>query len=317
MSQLKDAIIELADTTRLSNAEIALKLGCSRRHVRRVAGPEEERVTHKQATPAERTAKILLFDIETAPMELYAWSIWQKYFGPEAIKKDWSLLSWSAKWLFDPEIISEVVTPEEAHNRTDRSITEGLWKLIDEANIVVAHNGNKFDIRRMNYRFAKNGLKAPLPYRAIDTYLVSRQNFAASSYKLDYLTQDFELAGKMRHEGLGLWKRCVDGDDAEDALQEMVEYNQQDIRCLEDLYLILRPWVKSHPPISLYMDGNNVERCGRCGSTELEWKGKYYTPAGRFQSFRCLNPACGGVGRSRYSDLTPEEKQALLIATAK
>lgn len=55
--------------------------------------------------------------------------------------------------------------------------------------------------------------------------------------------------------------------------------------------------------------------CSNCGSDDIEWKGYYYTPAGRFKSFRCSN--CGGIGRSRFSDLTKEEKLNLTISVAK
>jgi len=47
----------------------------------------------------------------------------------------------------------------------------------------------------------------------------------------------------------------------------------------------------------------------------LNWKGTYYTPAGRFETFRC--EACGAIGRSRYSELGKEQKRNLTVPVAR
>jgi hypothetical protein len=90
-------------------------------------------------------------------------------------------------------------------------------------------------------------------------------------------------------------------------------YNESDVRALEELYLMIRPWIKGHPPVGLYIDAEGVTACGNCGNTELEWGGKYFTPAGRYKAFRCK---CGAIGRDRTSDLTKEERAALCLSVA-
>jgi DNA polymerase elongation subunit (family B) len=258
----------------------------------------------------EDSARILLLDIETAPMEVYVWQLFKNnYISPDAVIKDWSVLTWSAKWLFEPEVVSAKVTGEQAINREDREIMNDLWLLLDEANIVIAHNGKRFDVRKCNARFALNGLTPPLPYRVIDTLQVSRQNFALSSYKLDYINKLFGLAQK-GHPGFDVWKRSVRGD--EEALEEMRSYCDNDVIILEDLYLQIRPWVKGHPNVGLYIDSETTV-CTNCGNEDLEWGGSYFTPAGRYKAFRCN--ACGAIGRSRSSDLTPEERETLCLST--
>ena len=82
-----------------------------------------------------------------------------------------------------------------------------------------------------------------------------------------------------------------------------------DVFILEELYVQIRPWIKGHPNMGLYLDGINVEKCGTCGSTDLDWRGKYYTPAGRYRAFRCRS--CSATGRSRISDLTKEERAGI------
>jgi len=51
-----------------------------------------------------RTAKILLLDIETLYMEVRGiWNLKTEYIRPSLVVKDWSILCWAAKWLFEPD----------------------------------------------------------------------------------------------------------------------------------------------------------------------------------------------------------------------
>lgn len=299
----------LKEHPEFTNRELANAIGCSRRSARRYAGPYVNRV--KKQNRVAPPAKILLFDIETSPMEVYTWSLFMKgYLNIENIIKDWSVLSWSAKWLFDSEIMSAKVSGKEAIARSDASIIEPMWHLLNEADMVVAHNGAKFDVRKVNARFIANGMNPTMSYRVIDTMRVAKKNFAMSSFKLDYLNGFFNLPKKI-HTDFDLWIRCVKGDET--ALQEMLTYNEQDVVALEELYLHLRPWIKSHPNVSLYLD---IEKtmCTNCGSDDLDWAGHYYTPMGKYAAFRCLG--CGAVGRSRLSAMTTEQRKVLASSVA-
>lgn len=310
---LETEIRHLADTTYKNNREIAEALNCSRRSVRRHAGSWESRVRKKTGEKIEQVvpARILLLDIETSPMEVYVWNlIGNKYISPKNIIKPWSILSWSAKWLFEPTVISQRVSGRDARDREDRNILSGMWDLLNEANIVVAHNGARFDIRRLNARFVAAGLLPPMPYRVIDTLRVARNRFDFPSYKLDEINKWLDLSPK-QHSDFEMWVRCVHGDD--EALETMKVYNESDVLVLEELYLALRPWIKSHPNIGLYINTNETV-CTNCGNKDLEWKGFYFTPAGKYEAFRCT--ACGAIGRSRKSDLTKEEKDKLITSVS-
>lgn len=314
-----EQIKRLANTTKLTNSQIARKLGCSKRTVRRHAGPYSERLKKFFGITPDQLkaegAKILLFDIETAPMECFVWTLRQRgWISPESVIKDWSILTWSAKWLFDDQMYSARVNAHEAEKREDASIISQLWDLLDQADIIVAHNGARFDVRRMNARFALNGMSPPMPYKIVDTLRVTRRQFDFSSYKLDYVNQLFGLDQK-DHPGYDTWKTAVKrslhgGGVAEEALETMRKYCDNDVKILEELYVMIRPWIKGHPNMGLYVDTDgNV--CTNCGSNNLDWKGKYYTPAGRYLSFRCSS--CGAVGRSRTTDIDAEERKRLCI----
>ena len=56
---------------------------------------------------APRLPKILLFDIETAPMQVFSWTLFKPRLSHDNIIKDWFVISWSAKWLFEAEIMGD------------------------------------------------------------------------------------------------------------------------------------------------------------------------------------------------------------------
>jgi len=170
-----------------------------------------------------------------------------------------------------------------------------MWDLLDEADIVVGHNIDKFDIKKLNTRFAVHGFAPPMPYKTVDTLKAARTNFKFSSNKLDYLNEIFEIERKMSTGGFDLWVGCMEGK--EESLKTMLEYNMQDISASEDLYLRILPWIKNHPNMGLYIN-DDIERCPNCGSEVLEWEtGTYYTGVSAFKAYRCNH--CEAIGRSR------------------
>jgi len=247
-------------------------------------------------------AKVLLFDIETAPAEVFVWSFGEQRIHIAQEIQDWNVICWCGKWLFDDKLLGAVQTPQEARDRDDKRIVQKLWEAIDEADILIGHNLIGFDRKKANTKFLLHGLKPTSPYQTIDTLKVARREFAFLSNKLDYLCKRLGLDTKLE-TGFELWKDCLKGNRK--ALEHMFEYCGQDVAILEDLYLKLRPWVKSHPNIGLYMSGTG-SNCPNCGSEKVEYHSKpYYTPTGQYQSFRCQD--CGAFSRSRFAEKRPRE----------
>ena len=130
--------------------------------------------------PVDRLRKdaprILIFDVETTPILGYVWSLWQENMPIPAMVRDWHLLSYSAKWLFEDETMSSVLTPTEIFNEDDKRITKEIWKLLDEADIAVAYNGDRFDVKRCNTRFLKHGFPPPSYYVQVDPIITAKIN---------------------------------------------------------------------------------------------------------------------------------------------
>ena len=83
------------------------------------------RKTHKRSLVekiVEKTEpKILLYDIETAPIQAYVWGLWDNNVALNQIETDWYILSWSAKWLGTPENETMYEDQRNAKNIEDDS----------------------------------------------------------------------------------------------------------------------------------------------------------------------------------------------------
>jgi len=255
--------------------------------------------------------KVLLFDIETTPLTVKTWHTGKQRISFDQIMDEWFLLSYSGKWLFDSKVFGSVLTPDEAIHKDDFRITKEIWNYFNQADVIIAHNGNGFDIPKSQTRFLMHKLVPPSPFQTIDTLLIARKNFRLSSNKLDYIGQ-LMLNERKLHTEYSLWLRCLEGDPQ--ALSDMLTYNKQDVLLLEDIYVLLRPWIKSHPNMAIFMEAHEPS-CPNCGSTDIKECGYYTTSVNRFLAFRCNS--CGAVCRSRKSDVPLKCKSGIMQSVAR
>lgn len=248
--------------------------------------------------------KTLILDIETAPNIAYVWGAWKQNVGQKQWLDKSHIMSFAAKWLGDGEVIYV-----DNRKSNDKNIVKMLYSLLDEADIVVAHNGQRFDLPVIIGRGVVHGLKPPSPYFVVDTFQVARKELRLVSNSLANLCEDLGLSTKQDHKmfpGFELWLECLRGND--DAWKEMRDYNIQDVISLEELYLRLRPYIRNHP--NVVRDSTDLA-CPKCGSHNIQYRGYYYTRAGLcYRRFVCLD--CGGWGRVRFAekDRTPEGRNA-------
>jgi uncharacterized protein YprB with RNaseH-like and TPR domain len=246
--------------------------------------------------------RLLFLDIETAPLRSYTWRLWKQDIPTAAIISDWWMIAWSAKWAGEEGVFSQVVTSKEALLEDDSRIVSTLWSLLNQANIVCTHNGERFDIPRIRSRFLVHGLPPTKPYLQIDTLKVVKKEFGFSSNKLDYIAQVLGLPGKLP-TSLDLWIKCMEGDII--SLKTMEEYNRNDVIVLEQVYMKLRPFVKTHPNFNLWSETNDPV-CPHCGSKNLiPETGGYYTQTAQYNLHKCLD--CGAISRERKTVISKEK----------
>jgi DNA polymerase elongation subunit (family B) len=198
----------------------------------------------KRNIPLARV-KTLTFDIETAQMKVKVWQLrGNEYIEPTRIIDDWFMVCWSGKWV-NGKLIKDVLTPSEAKKGDDERIVRSLWKALNEADFVVGHNIDAFDLKKAQTRFIKYGLLTPNYFKTIDTLKVARKYFRISSNKLDYVCKFIGLEGKLSTGGIDLWDKSESGDSQ--ALKKMSKYCDNDVRITERLFFKLVPYIKNFP----------------------------------------------------------------------
>lgn len=275
---------------------------------------EHLRLNKVEFKESKKGARILLLDVETAPMIVYAWGLWKQNIDYcTQVKESWYIINWAAKWIGEEEVMSGLLTPSEittVSNNRDNRIMKELWYLMEEADIIIAHNGVKFDAKKINTRFIVNRINPPTKYKVVDTLLQAKKTLGFSSNRLDAINMDLQLERKKKHEGMNLWIRCMNGE--QEALDEMSEYCKQDVIALEDTYLALLPFMSSHPNVNVF-DDIEEERCSSCGSINIHLTdSKYATGVSRFPIYRCSD--CGSQTRGRDTELSKNKRKTLLTS---
>lgn len=257
--------------------------------------------------------KVLIADIETAPMLAYCWGLFDQNVGLNQIKKDWHLLSWSAKWLDE----KQVFYADQRNSKgieDDKALLQGIWKLLDECDILITQNGRRFDHKKLNARFVLNGMQPPSSYKQIDTLEIAKRHFAFSSNKLEYMCDKlcvkYKKLVQRKFAGFDLWRECLAGNKK--AWNEMEKYNKYDVLALEELYHKLIPWDNSID-FNLWSDSSEVT-C-KCGSKQFIKKGFAFTTSGRYQKYKCI--PCGSETRGKENLLSKVKRKSLRANTVR
>jgi uncharacterized protein YprB with RNaseH-like and TPR domain len=233
--------------------------------------------------------KILFVDIETAPNLGFTWAKYEQTVFQ--FLQEGYLLCFAWKWLGDKTIHARSLPDYDNYTENksdDQFLAMELHKLFNEADIIVAHNGDGFDIKKSNTYFIESGLKPPSPYKTIDTLKIARRKFKFNSNKLDDLGEHLGL-GRKEHTDKNLWFGCMNGDIK--SWKKMVSYNKQDIVLLENVYNKFLPWIdmpKIHP---------ENDNCRNCGGSNLTKQGTRMTVKGRVQNYQCVD--CGHWSTSK------------------
>lgn len=227
----------------------------------------------------DNKTRILIFDLETTANQGFYWGQnWET--GIIETIEYWKILSYAAKWLDD----KKVIVRGWIDTKNELGLVKELWKLLDEADIAIAHNGKKFDIKKCNAKFALYGLGPPSPYKVIDTLNEARKYLSLPSYRLNDISNYFRLGQKVEHEGWVLWKKCIAGDKS--AWNRMKSYNKHDVILLENVYLKLRPFINNHPTLGMFTD---KVACPNCGSGRIQSRGTIRSKTTEYKRACCMS----------------------------
>lgn len=172
---------------------------------------------------------ILTLDLETTPHEALTWRVWESNI--VKLLKEAYIMSFSAKWHHESKCIHmDILT----HSQEEMLVV--LHVLLDQALIVITHNGDKFDLKMIQYEMIKNGFDPPSEYRSVDTLKLSRKYTNAPYHKLGYLAELYNKNHQKLDHGMGidLWISYLNG--CPKAKKILKKYNNLDVLATEELY---------------------------------------------------------------------------------
>lgn len=247
--------------------------------------PSVENLTSSEFEVKARKPKVLFFDIETAALKIRAWKTWKTH--AIAVDEDWFMLSFSAKWQNGKHVTKCLADYEgyEAGHINDKALVTELSAMCEEADMIVAHNGDRFDLKRLRTRMIYHGMKPLPPEKTVDTLKVCRNRFAFSQNSLKAVAKALGCEAKMDSGGFEIWQGCEAGDPK--AWKQLKRYNKQDVVVLMQVYEKLKPWIFNHPNLPALQDIE--DGCRNCGSRHLQRRGWTPTPTGARRRIQCMD----------------------------
>jgi uncharacterized protein YprB with RNaseH-like and TPR domain len=211
----------------------------------------------------ENKLKLLFFDIETSPNLAYVWGQYEQNVIKQVKESEIISIAW--KWLGDKKVHSLCLN--DFKKDREKHLAEELHKLFTEADVLIGHNGKRFDIKMANRSFIHYGLTPPSPYKVIDTLTEAKKKFRFNSNHLNDLGEYLGLGKKVDTGGFGLWIGCM--ANQKKSWDLMKKYNRGDVELLEKVYLKILPWIDNHPNLIAGV----LFTCPNCGGTHLQSRG--------------------------------------------
>ena len=239
------------------------------------------------------SGRILLFDIESA--------------GVQGLRADRGfVVCFGYKWLGEKD--THVLTIKDypktfRHDcQDDAALLGDVLKILEEADLVVAHYGQKFDLPFLRSRLARAGLNPVPQTRNTDTCLIARSYFKLSSNRLDNLAQFLGCNERKMEKGRGWpdwWMGTLKGDKA--SIDAIANYCKQDVRTLEAVFLKMRNII---PDRYLLNHGIGLGHyiCVACGGA-VQMRGTYFSEKKKWRRFQCKE--CGKWGRENKAIARP------------
>lgn len=244
--------------------------------------------------------RTLLFDIETSLMPVAVFQLsGNEWISPENILSERHLISVCWRWLGEDKIhsVSLLDDPKrfarDPHD--DLYVAKTFHKVLSEADVVVGHNSDYFDIKYLKTRMLVHGLPPLPPIASLDTYKVAKKHFMLASNKLDYVARLLKV-GKKMDTPKGLWLDVLRGDKK--AIKIMIAYNKVDVDILEAVFKKLAPYMDNHTNRELFGGSG----CPRCGSTKIQSRGVHRAISRVYRRWQCQNPKCLGWFKSSKAE---------------
>lgn len=218
----------------------------------------------------------LFWDLETSPNIGLFWRAgYKQNISYENIIQERAIICLCYKWEGSKKVHSL-----EWDRGDDRKLCEDFAPIIEEADEMVAHNGDKFDIKWYNTRHLVHGLP-PIPIaKTVDTLVIARRRFYFNSNRLDYIAKFLGLKGKDRSE-FDMWREIL-LRNCPKTMKRMVDYCKRDVVLLEKVYQRLSAYHREKTHVGVLAGGEKWS-CPHCASENVKVHKTRHTAAGTIQ----------------------------------
>lgn len=219
----------------------------------------------------------LIWDIETSPNIAFLWRCGYKMsVGHHNIIKERAVICICYKWEGEKKVHSL-----QWDKGDDKKMLEEFMEVAKQADELIAHNGDKFDIKWFNTRCLFHGIEPMADWKTVDTLVIARRRFTFNSNRLDYLGQFLLGEGKEDDGGFGTWRDIV-LHNCPKAMKRMVKYCKKDVALLERVWKLLEPYHKPKTHVGT-LNGQEKWTCPWTGSENVFKSKTRYTTAGTRQ----------------------------------
>jgi len=232
--------------------------------------------------------KRLFFDIETSPLKVWSWRIgYNINLQYDNIIEHQKVICISYLWESEDKI--KRLTWDK--NQCDKQMILDFVKIMSEADEIIAHNGDRYDIKKLRTRAIFHRIPMNAKYRSLDTLKKSKAGFSFPNNKLDSIAKYLGVGAKLEHEGFSMWVKCMAGD--KQALKDMGTYCDMDIVVLSDVYFVIQNYIKNNTHVGVH-NARLKASCPNCGSEDVGLLRNNFTALGTIKREMECNP-CGYV----------------------
>ena len=226
--------------------------------------------------------KRLFFDIETGYNIVKAFSAgFKKNILHSDIIKERKILCVAYKWENDNKVHTLAWDGKD-----DKTLLEKFIPIMERADVLVGHNSVRYDTKYIRTRAMAHNIFISSRFSEEDTCKIAKKHFFLNSNKLDYLGQFLGLGKKVQHRGIDMWDDII-LHNSKEAMQEMLEYNIQDVILTEKVYHKLMEYSLQTVNTTKQITGES-HTCPQCGSSEAKLVNTIFLPSGNVKRvMRC------------------------------
>jgi hypothetical protein len=236
--------------------------------------------------------KILHYDVEVYKAWLnrefvYELKQSERYIKYKNIDKDKSLMCFAYAWQHEKKVkLCSVLDNTERFindHYDDYELCLKLKELFEEADIVVAYNGDRFDWKFFQWRCAVNGITAPRKPIMFDPFKVVKSEFLPTARGLGDVALALGLSMKAYMPDQN---KCASGCAL--TIGKTGEYCKDDIPPMIDIFefLLFNGYIRKGLKINSILGNNDL--CISCGMDEFVDDGYDYTPKSRYELKKCV-----------------------------